>query len=297
MGPSSARIRAFNAVAREGSFSKAAVSLDVSQPAVTAQVRRLEGDYGRQLFERAGHGAQLTAFGRRLYRVTQNLDDIEDAIEVLLKGSEDLEGQEFRVATASPQVFMPLLARFQRLHPGISMEITLGSTGEALDRVANRQADVGLTPTLGVDPRFQILPFIEHHLVLVVPDEPRWENRTRISLKELSGEPVIFRTGPSVTQRMVERLFEAYGIRWTPSLRLATREAVHEAVANGLGLGFVLHRDMTPDTRLKTIEIREPMEEVWENVVWLKHRSNVPIIREFVATARAELSYAEAVPH
>lgn len=292
MGPTYARIRAFNAVVREGGFSKAAIALGVSQPAVTAQIRRLESDYGRLLFERLGNGARPTALGRQLYRITQRIHDIEDAADALLRGDDGLEGQELKVATASPQVFMPLLAGFQKQHPQISMEITLGSTGEVIDRVLNRHADVGLTPTLAQDERLDTLPFTSHHPVLLVPQSTTWERRDTISLAELHGEPIIFRTGSSMTQRLVDALLADHGMQPTPSLRLATREAMQEAVANGLGLAFVLYRDAPPDPRLKTVELREPTEEVWEHVVWLKHRSNVPIVREFISMAEADIVYS-----
>lgn len=288
-----AQIRAFNAVARARSFSKAARALGISQPAVTAQIRRLELSHGTQLFDRGGgRVVQLTETGFRLYSVTRQMGDIEDAALAILRGDTDPEDLELRIATASPQVFMPLLARVREAHPRFVMHVTLGNTGEVLQQLIDREVDIGLAP-LGAcgDQRLRLLPFVSHRLGLLTAASDPLADRETVALAELKGAPLIMRSGPSKTQEHIDKLLRARRLKVRPVLTLGSREAVLEAVANGLGHALVLTRDIPPDPRVVLVPLTDDVPEVTEYVVWMASRDGVAAVRSFLSVAARTTGY------
>ena len=277
-----AQMRAFNAIARERSFSKAARFLGVSQPAVTQQVRKLEQTFEVVLFERRGSGGvDMTEIGQRLFRVTQALDDINAMALGVLRRQRTTTSGRLRIATASPQVFMPLLARFRARYPNVDLDVFAGGTHDALNKLIDREADIGLFPLSGDDPRFLSRPVVRQRLMALVPSGHALASRASIGLQELVSQPVIFRTSASFTQTLTEEALREQRIAVHPALRLQSREAAIEAVANSIGVGFILSEDMTGDPRIKPVKLARVHKTVMEGVVCLKQRFELSPINDF----------------
>lgn len=279
------QFKAFNAVARAGGFAHAARRLGISEPALIAQVRGLEKDHGAVLFEPTVTGVQLTSLGRRLFRVTQALDDLEETADVLLGGGGDPVPRVLRLATASPQVFMPLVAAFTRAHPEVELDIAVGSTGDAMRRLLDREVDMALTPIIRHDDRLDHMPFLRNSLAVLAPADHPLAVRESVSITEIVAEPLIMRLGLSTTQKVTDQALAMHGLRPRPLLRLETREAVHEAVANGLGLALVLDRDVPPDPRHRLLPLLDCDVGTNESVVWLRSRSSADLIHDFLVVA------------
>ncbi|WP_413206291.1 LysR family transcriptional regulator [Rhodospirillum sp. A1_3_36] len=283
-GLSGPRIRAFNAVVRQRSFSRAAQVLGISQPAVTAQIRKLESAFGVVLFERTAAGAETTDLGLRLFALTQQIDDVEAAAQALLEAGA-MAPRELRIATPSPQICMPLVAGFIESFPTVRVSVVLGSTGEARTRLLERQVDVGLLHLDTPDERLSSQPFRRQRLMALLPAAHPLANDAAVSMANLVKKPMVLRSGPSLTQAMADRALAKAELAVTPALWLETREGAHEAVANGIGAGFVLDNDTIPDPRVKPVPLIDADEEIWESIVWLRARQNQPAIRAFVRLA------------
>lgn len=280
------QIRTFNAVVRTGAFSRAAVRLGVSQPAVTAQIRSLEAENDILLFERRGRVAvTLTDAGHALFRVTGALDDIEEAATALLDRDRGRDGGSLTIATASPEVLMPLVARVRRHAPGLRLDIWVGSTREALTRLLDREADIGLfaTAAAATDERLAFLPLLEQRLCALLPaDHALAQGGSPIRLADLVAGPMVFRVDASETQQMANRALVAAGLDVRPVLRLDNRMAAYEAVASGLGACFVLERDVPRDPRVRALPLADVEERVWETICYLRRRREMPAIRRFM---------------
>ncbi|MEO1226827.1 MAG: LysR family transcriptional regulator [Pseudomonadota bacterium] len=277
-----AQMRAFNAIARERSFSKGARLLGVSQPAVTQQVRKLEQAFEVVLFERRGSGGvDLTEIGQRLFRITQALDDINAMALGVLRRQRATTSGRLRIATASPQVFMPLLARFRARYPDVDLDVFVGGTHDALNKLIDREADIGLFPLAGNDPRLLSRPVVRQRLMALVPSGHKLASRASVSLPELVSHPMIFRTSASFTQTLADEALRDQRIAVHPALRLQSREAAIEAVANGIGVGFILSEDMTGDPRIKPVRLARVHKTVMEGVVCLKQRFELSPINDF----------------
>ncbi|MBN0989614.1 LysR family transcriptional regulator [Amphritea pacifica] len=285
MDYSMAEIRAFNATLQAGNFTRAADLLEVSQPAITAQIRKLESRFSTPLLERLSKGVRATDLGKQLYQITRQYHDLEAAIEVLSNPTLSPGKMTLQVANASSIIFMPLIAEFSRRFPQTTLKIKSVTTSECRALVLNREVDIGLFPLLDESSELSRLAFSSHRLVAVLrPDHPLAEHKA-LSVSQLVGEPLIVYKPEACTQQLLEQLFVRNQLRVSGNVVVDGRLDMSEAVSHGLGIGFALQQDIRPDPRLTVIPITEATEDVVEHVVWMKNRRSLPGIRDFIQLA------------
>src|SRR5215813_11813002 len=115
------QLRAFHTVASEGSFTRAADALHVTQPTLSAQVKALEDTYGVRLFDRRGRRIEATELGRGLLEITRRYFSLEAEAAQLLAATRGLRGGHLRVGADAPQHAIPALAAFSRKYPGVRL--------------------------------------------------------------------------------------------------------------------------------------------------------------------------------
>ncbi|MBS97207.1 MAG: hypothetical protein CMI01_00825 [Oceanospirillaceae bacterium] len=285
-GLSMTEIRAFNATVQEGNFSRAALYLGVSQPAVTAQIRKLEARFDTPLLERFNQTIKLTHLGQQLYRITRQYRDLESSIQSLIAPPWDARPLEVRLATASPLVFMPLITAFSQAYPDSTLKITSGTTDECRDLVLAREVDLGLFPLPDSEPGLSRLAFHSHQLVAVIHPDNRLAAESSVSVHQLANEALIFSRNESFTQKRVNEVFARAGLFPTSNILMNVRADICEAVAHGLGVGFALSHDIrSDDARYRAVPVKEAAFEVHEHLVWLKSRTHLPEVQHFVGLA------------
>ncbi|MCV6590264.1 MAG: LysR family transcriptional regulator [Marinobacterium sp.] len=285
MDLSQAEIRAFNATVETGNFTRAGQLLGISQPAITSQIRKLEGRFSQPLFDRVSRGVRLTAVGERLHRITRQYADLDQLVGELASPDGQGEARVIRVATASPLVFMPLLAAFKTAYPDVSLRIISGTTDECRRLLQDRDVDIGLFPMSRRTAELASLPYATHHLTVVVPAAHPLANEEILSVIQLMDYPLIFSRLDSYTQQRVERAFAGKQLRPVSHVFMDSRHDTCEAVVHGLGIGFALENDIRPDPRYRAIPLLETPEPVQEHLVWLKVRGEFSCIRDFVNLA------------
>ena len=233
-----ARLRAFAAVARRGSFSRAAEELFITQPAVSKHVASLEAELG-PLFERRRRGAALTPAGELL------ADHVLRAEALLASGRRAAEaardghmGTLSLAASGIPGTYVlpPLLARFHEEHSTVTIDFQLSTSGGALELVRAHRAELGVIGGLVVPPELENETLIEDEIVLVGP--PSLGDR-RLNPRELAELTWIYREEGSATRAAVEAARWEAGLHVTRSLELPSWEAVKLAVARGAGIAAV----------------------------------------------------------
>lgn len=279
-----AEIRAFNATVRAGSFTRAGEALSISQPAVTLQIRKIESRFSGPLFERIGNRVRLTALGQALYRITRQYPDLEASIHALAEPSLSQQ-QTIHIATASPLLFMPLFAEFYQRYPDAVLNIVSGTTTECRTLLQDREVDIGLYPSSSDESGVSRLAFHRHRLMAILPSDHPLADCTQVSVQQLVHYPLIFSRTDAYTQRVVNQAFAIAGLHPEPHIRMDSRYDTCEAVVYGLGIGFALENDIHPGSRYQLVAVAECSDEVTEHVVWLKARSALPGIRNFVQLA------------
>jgi aminoethylphosphonate catabolism LysR family transcriptional regulator len=251
------QLRAFHTVAREGSFSRAAEALHVTQPAVTLHVQALEETYGLSLFNRARGGATLSGDGAALYEMTSRMFAEEAEIAEFLGGVSALRQGHLDIAADGPHVALDLVAEYRARHPGIDVRMMLGNAHETLDAVMNQRVDAGVLANPPDDNRLHVVKVLRQNMVCVFEAGHPWATRTDIALADLAGQPVILREQGSNTRSILEAALKKQKIEIEPVMELGSREAVREACAHGLGFGFMQEREAAGDSRVTALPIRD----------------------------------------
>jgi LysR family transcriptional regulator, low CO2-responsive transcriptional regulator len=261
----SSRVRAVNAVFEAGNFSAAARRLGVSQPSVAQLVRELEAEFDVRLFERHGHSLVATPLCRQLYAATNRIEAMEADAVAILEQREELAGGELRVGLGNSMPGMALISSFKALYPKIQIRVEIGNWSDIVAAVIDRRVDVAVLPEVPQDRRFRSEVCLSQRVVAIChPAHPL--NRSQVSISELTQYPLVFRTGNSSTQRVVDKAFRAAGLRPEPAIVVNTREGMLEAVANQLGVGFIWEHGSSRIDRIAKVVVSEMDVELPEYI-------------------------------
>lgn len=280
-----AHLRAFHAVATEGSFTKAARLLRVTQPTLSQEVKALEDAHGVLLFDRSRRGVALTEVGQQLFAVTRRLFAAEQEALELLAGVRHLDGGSLAVGADGPFHAVPLLAAFAKRHPGPTVTLSVGNSQGLLQGLLDTRIDVAVLAGVPGDARLYVVPFRRDPVRALLPRGHRLARQRAVSLADLAAERLVMREPGSMTRRLVEGAFAAVDLNPATTLEIESREAVVEAVAAGLGIGFVSAAEFTADPRLVLLPIAGATVEMDEYVVCLRERRRLAVVRAFLEVA------------
>jgi LysR family transcriptional regulator, transcriptional activator of the cysJI operon len=233
------RLRAFAALAREGTFSRAAASLYVTQPAVSKHVASLEAELGRQLVVRGRPATVLTPAGQTLADYVLRAEALLANARRALDAAADADSGTLAVAASGiPGTYLlPLvLARFHEQYPGVEIDFSLNTSGEALEIVRAHRVEVAVVGGMAVPAELDAEPLAEDDVVLV---GARTFAGHRVRPKELEGMTWISREEGSATRAAVETARWQIGLRVVRTLELPSWEAVKLAVASGAGIAAI----------------------------------------------------------
>jgi DNA-binding transcriptional LysR family regulator len=251
-------LRIFAAVAEHRGFSRAAVALRLSQPAVSKTVQELESQVGLALFDRAGRSTMLTEAGEVLFTRARELFGVERVAEEELGALRGLERGTLRVgaSTTIATYFLPaLLARFHRQHPGVKLRVLSANTRAIVHKLIEGRLDIALVEGPVSHERISVSPWREDELVVIAPAAHRLVRRRRVVAADLVGEPFILREPGSGTRVVAEAALAAHGVRPQTTMQLGSTEAIKQAVAAGLGLALVSRASAADQLELGYIAI------------------------------------------
>ncbi|MCO8145141.1 LysR substrate-binding domain-containing protein [Rhodovulum tesquicola] len=238
------QFRVFQAVARHESYTRAAEELNLTQPAVFAQVRQLEDRLGMVLLDRVGKRMFLTDAGRVVLEGARETLEGMERMKMRLADMRGLREGRLRLAIVSTaQYFMPrLLGDFCTRNPGIEVALTVTNRQAMLERLAASEDDLcvlGSVPD-GLD---VIATAIADNPIVAVAryDHPLVAERN-IAPERVALETFILREPGSGTRLAAERFFRARGLTLPMRMELGSNEAIKQAVIGGLGLAM-LSRD------------------------------------------------------
>ena len=283
-------LRGFHAVARAGTITGGARLAGVSQPTLSAQLSELERHFQVELFYRRGRRIAIAPLGAALRERTHRLFEIEaEALGLLTANSSVLTG-ELRIAAVGPYNVMRLLRGFRADHPNLQVQVATGDSAMVLAQVLDCAADLGLVVARPGDELIESLPLRRQQLWLIAPRGHRLSSKRKVSLADITGEPFVSREHGSTTQRRFDDCLAQAGVTIRTSLRVGSREAVREAVAQGLGLGIVSDAGFVPGPAVVGIPFVEPQMSTHAHLIWLASRREARMIRAFAAHAADDLA-------
>lgn len=234
-------LRTFAEVVGQGSFSAAAARLNLSQPAVSLQMRELERRLGVRLIERVGRRATPTPAGADLLAHTARVEAaVGSALEAVAAHAEGVAGRVRMACGSTLCTFMlpPVLADLRRRFPALEIAVSNGNLAELLRLVEDNVLDLALV-TMPISGRaFSVEKVYDDQFVAVfpagAPDLP-----ARVGPAALAGRPLILYEPTSATRRLQDAWFERAGVMAKPAMELGSVGAMKELIAAGLGCGLL----------------------------------------------------------
>lgn len=287
-GSSTAELKAFEATARTGSMSAAARLLGLRQPTVSAHLASLEQRYGVELFHRKGRGVELSEFGRLLHEVTARLYQAEEQARLLLLSAKCQYQGHLHIGAVGPYNILPLIKHFRGQYSNIRVSVALGDSRQITQRVLEHQDDIGLVLHPVDDPAVHCVPYKRQRLVVFAPASHPLAQRENLRMTDLSGQEFVLREDGSRTRTVFEAGLVASGVSVRTSLEMGSREAVREAVAQGLGLGVVAQTAFVPDVRLALLDIQDMNLHTHAHLICLRERVAASLISRFLQLVQGD---------
>jgi DNA-binding transcriptional LysR family regulator len=228
-------------VVEGGSFSAAARRLNLSQPAVSQQIRELETRFGVQLVERLGKRAFATHAGRELVEHAHRLaKDAEMASAAMRRHREGWLGR-VRIGTGATYLayfFTPILRKLREAHPNIELEITVGTTQAIVESMLRNEIDIGAV-TLPVDERIFDVTYIRSDPMQAVLPTSYEDVPETVTAEFMARHPMILEYAKATTGKMVREWLTDAGAPPRPAMELDMIEAIKSIVAAGLGVSIL----------------------------------------------------------
>jgi LysR family carnitine catabolism transcriptional activator len=283
-GPEIAELRAFSAAVDLGTLGKAAVSLKISQPALSKRLRALEAAAGTRLLERSPRGVVPTAAGRRLYPEARRLLEQADVVEQLLESAPREQAPiELAVSHTIAEFFLPPeLVAYQAEGRRPPVQLTIANSSSVRLMVAEGRASIGIAATgleggaNGAD-ELEELELLEDEVVLAVPQDHAWYRRKAIPQELFLSTPMVMRDEDAHVRRQVEAELAGRG--------LTLAEPLIEAATTAVAKREALQR--SAPVMLSALSLDEARDRLYRRPV-----SGLSFPRRFVVVCRSLASLA-----
>ncbi|QOZ25470.1 LysR family transcriptional regulator [Bradyrhizobium sp. CCBAU 51753] len=235
-----AYLESFRVVIASGSFSAAAERLQLTQPAVSLQVRQLEKSLNATLIERVGRKARPTAAGSALLSHAEQINAaVTSAVDAVTQQTSGTAGRVRLGTGATACIFLlpPILRALRTALPSLEITVTTGNTAEIAKAVEDNTIDIALV-TLPVSGRsFEITPVMDDEFVLIAPRAMALP--ARITPAVLASKPVLLFEPGGNTRRTADEWLARGRVSLKPLMSLGSVEAIKEMVRAGLGCAIL----------------------------------------------------------
>jgi len=230
------------AVADEGSFTRAAEKLLVSQPGVSAQVRRLERELGEELLDRSARVVRPTAVGAAVLPYARAaLAAVDGARTAVSELTGLLRGRAALGTVTSPNIDLAgLLADFHELHPMVEISLSSADTDQLAAELMSGQLDAGiLSIGAAVPDGLNVQVILDQPIVAAVGHQHELADRGGLALAELAGQPLVALPRGSGLRARLDEAFAAAGASPHVAFEASSPEVVADLAARGLGVAFL----------------------------------------------------------
>jgi LysR family cyn operon transcriptional activator len=277
-------LRAFAAIVDAGGFARAAVRLNLSQPALSRQIHALEAELGVPLFDRIGRRVQLTSEGedllRRSRRVLAEAESLGERARSLKTGQTGI----LRVG-ATPQVIENLLAdfltRYRGRHPGVEVHLVEDGGTRLPGRL--ERGDVHLV-LASADARFQVRLLYPMHVLAVLSPERRLGRRATLEIAELADEPLLLLRRDFASREWFDAACQTAHVRPRVLLESAAPHTLFALAATDYGIAIVPSNAQVPRGTVRAVPLVHRGASIgrWATVCWDPQRFLAPYAEQFV---------------
>ncbi len=233
-------LQTFADVVELGSFSAAAERLNLSQPAVSQQIRELERRLGAVLIERVGRKARPSVAGEELLAHAARIDAaVHAAVEAVTRHGEAALGR-VRIGTgATACIFLlpPALSELRRQFPKLDITVSTGNTPDIVKAIEDNNLDIGLVTMPAAGRALEVMPVMDDEFVAIAPSTMALP--ARVTPAGLAQLPMLAYEQGGNTRRITDSWFAQGGVALKPVMSLGSVEAIKELVGAGLGCAIL----------------------------------------------------------
>lgn len=282
------QLEAFYLVVKRKSFTRAAEELNVTQPAVTIQVKSLEKSLNIKLIQHLGKRVQLSEAGELLYQYAEKIFDLVSDADEKMRDFKKLMRGTLQIGTTKnyARYIMPsLLSTFQKRFPRIKVILDEGNSEDMARSVVEMKNELALISELNLDRKIKSIFFSTVEFVLVASPEHKFSQRKSISLRELNGEPVILREKGSGSRTAILRKFQEYGIRPSVIIEASSLDFIVGYVKQNKAVSFMFEPDIRDELdkgTLRVIPIEEGKIIFFTDIIYQSEKSLSPPAQAFL---------------
>jgi DNA-binding transcriptional LysR family regulator len=285
------QLETFLAVAEEKSFSRAAIRLHRTQPAVSQVIRKLEAAVGETLFDRAARDGSLTAAGGllrdyalRLLALRREASSALDELKSLERGRLQLAANEYTC-----MYLLPAIDQFRREFPQVSVTVHRMLASNIPDELMLRTFELGVISFRPDPAQCRTIAVYGDSLAFIVSPNHPLAGKSRVAINDLGQELFVAHNVTSPLRRKVIEAFQRYRTPLNMAIELPTIEAIKRFVAMGNGVALVPHLTVARELEIGEL-VRIPVDELdVKRILRLVHRRNATLsyaARAFLRTIR-----------
>ena len=263
------QISVFEAVARLGSYTKAAEELYMAQPTVSVQMKKLSETVGLPLVEQIGKRVHLTEAGRAVHAASNNLFATLAELETQLANIRGMSTGRLQLAVSTTgKYFAPrVLAEFVKLYPGIEVSLQIHNRSTLLERMAQNLDDLYIFASPPGDSDVVTQAILPNPMVPYAAADHLLAKEKNIPFARFAEEPFLMREAGSGTRMIAREIFAEHGLEPKVRMELSTNEAIKQAIIAGLGVSimsrYTLGLDVTHE-QLAVLDVEGfPVERSW----------------------------------
>lgn len=287
------QLQTFLEVAAAGNFSRAAEKVLRSQPAVSAQIRQLEQEYGEKLFDRTKKSVRLTPAGELFLEYVQRMLALRDESLRAVADSGKVTRGVLSIGaneTTFLYVLPDLLSQYHRQNPKVRISVYRNFSHKVLEKVEDGAIALGVVTTPVKSPSVEVIPLFRDALIWIASAEHPLARRKSVVLAELAEEELILHKVGSL-RRLMEKQLRPFRPQLRVTMELTSTEMVKKFVAAGLGISLISEKFAAEDIREgKLRKLHAEADPGWRELALIYHREHSlsHAAEAFIELARAE---------
>lgn len=278
------QLKLFYLAVKRKSLSSAARELNITQPAVTKGIQRIQEHYEVNLIQRMGKEPVLTTAGKAVYQIAEKIFEMEkQAEECLLEHQQKKMDQVVLHASESfGAYFLPaIISRFNKAYPQVKVTVNIVPNNQVIDNTLNFMNDFGCISLPMTHKKLQVREILEDQPVIIVPPEHPFAQKKNVAPGDLEGQVMIMHEEGSVFQAFIHRFQEKNNIAFSMPITLSNNEAIKRAVESGTGIAL--------------LSKHAAREEIKNNQLKAVHLTDRPIVRKFYLISQKDKYLSDAV--
>ena len=280
-------LRLVSAIARTGSVTRAGDLLNLSQSALSHQLRDIEDRLSASLFHRVGKRMVLTTAGDALLRTATQVLDLVGRTEEEIRKAGKSEAGLLRITTQCYTCYhwLPgLLKEYRLRHPNVEVQVDADATPRPIKSLLEGRIDLAIISDRVRDRRIVERPLFEDELLVIMSPSHRWAGRAAVELADFAEETLIIYP-PKEESTMLQRVLLPAGVTPKALQQVQLSEAIIELVRAGLGIATMARWAVEPHVRAGTLRAakltRKGFHRRW-GAAMLRDMSNVPHAKDFI---------------